>query len=176
MFDRLMKTGAAPGVRARLVAAVAVLAAVIGLALACGSAARAVSASRVGEANGSVELISCTSTGNWSTGNCTAAGSLDPANPKALFAVSEENGAWGTAQAIPGLAALLGSTIWQVEIEVVSCSSAGVHNNIPYLVTEKKGNWGFSRQVMGTGPQIEDATGRAIHGTWSWRSRRRPWR
>jgi len=68
------------------------------------------------------DCLACTS-----GGNCTALGELGPSNPKILFAVSQKNGVWGSAKAIPGVAALLaqGKNPFGAQINDLACPSAG---------------------------------------------------
>src|SRR6185437_3963753 len=100
----------------------AVLAVTVALALGShpsGAGASAIAGAQ-GGANGAVDAISCAS-----AGNCTAVGHLAPPSRKVLFTVSEKNGVWGAARAVPGLAALLGSKPSGARFSGVSCPSAG---------------------------------------------------
>jgi hypothetical protein len=104
--------------------------------------------------------LSCTS-----AGNCIAYGTYDMVTTleqglihELAFVVSEKDGKWGTASAVPGLAALdMGG---MAAIESLSCGSAGncsaggFYNSFKgsgqaFLVTEKHGTWGRARQVPG---------------------------
>jgi hypothetical protein len=137
----------------------AALVVVTGLALGAGPAVAAVSAPRT-VSTFSIESISCAS-----AGNCSAAGGNRLT--KGLFVVSEKDGIWGTAQAAPGQAALLGSHPTGSSFSVLSCSSAGNcsaggsytargKSTKAFVVTEKNGKWGNLEQVrlihgLGTG-------------------------
>lgn len=57
-----------------------------------------------------------------SAGNCTAGGYYNYHLPNGAFVVAEKNGTWGTASAIPGLAAL--NKAGQAQITSVSCAPA----------------------------------------------------
>src|SRR5712691_12402087 len=134
----------------KLGACLAVLAAAVALALGShpsGAGASAI-AGAAGGANGAVDAISCAS-----AGNCTAVGHLAPPNRKVLFTVSEKNGVWGTARAVPGPAALLGRKTAGARFSGVSCSSAGncgaggayspnAGRTRAFVVSEKNGVWG----------------------------------
>ena len=141
----------------KLGACVTVLAATVALALVAhpsGAGASAIAAAP-GGANGAVDAISCAS-----AGNCTAVGHLAPPSRKVLFTVSEKNGVWGTARAVPGLAALLGGKPSGARFSAVSCPSAGncgaAGSYSPragltraFAVSEKNGTWGKPKQVTG---------------------------
>src|SRR6185437_6584258 len=99
--------------------------------------------------------ISCAS-----AGNCTAVGHLAPPSRKVLFTVSEKNGVWGAARAVPGLAALLGSKPSGARFSSVSCPSAGTCGAVgsyspsasrtrAFVISEKNGTWGKPKQVTG---------------------------
>lgn len=132
------------------------LAAVVALALLAdpsGAGASAVPAR--GGANGAVDAISCAS-----AGNCTAVGHLEPPSRKVLFTVTEKNGAWDMAHAVPGLAALLGSKPSGALFSSVSCPSAGdcaaAGSYSPrtgitraFVVSEKNGVWAKVKGVTG---------------------------
>jgi hypothetical protein len=69
-----------------------------------------------------VSAVSC-----WSPGNCAAAGVYSPGADgrdayTQAFVVTEENGVWGTARELPGLAAL--NTARQATVEALSCAPA----------------------------------------------------
>jgi hypothetical protein len=70
-------------------------------------------------ADAKVTSVSCAS-----AGNCAAVGDYqDPAGHGGVFVVEEAGGSWGTAQQMPGLAALnKGATVAAAS---VSCASAG---------------------------------------------------
>src|SRR5262249_15280437 len=111
---------------------------------------------------GSIAAMSC-----FSPGNCTAIGSMTPPSPKILFTVNEKNGVWGTAQAVPGIAALLVGKLDGARIGAFSCSSAGNcgaggsysppgHQTRAFIVTEKNGHWGKAEQVPGLAKLASD--------------------
>lgn len=138
----------------RAVAMAATAAALALLAFPSGAGASAVPAGSIG-ANGAVDAISCAS-----AGNCTAVGHLAPPSRKVLFTVSEKNGVWGTARAVPGLAALLGSKPSRARFSSVSCPSAGncaaAGSYFPggsltraFVISEKNGVWGKAKRVTG---------------------------
>ncbi len=158
MHERIARAGSALAARCRPVAVAAALAVAAGSALAAGPAAAAVSPASVstasaGGASGELGSISCAS-----AGNCTAVGELAPTSPKALFTVSEKHGVWGTAQAVPGLAALLGRKPVEARFAALSCSSAGncgaagfyspsAKVTRAFVVSEKNGTWGKVKQL-----------------------------
>ncbi len=136
-------------------AVAAVLAAATSPSLAAGSASAAVGAAQGASAFGTIVSIVCTS-----AGNCTAIGSMRPPSPKILFAVSEKHGVWGTAEAIPGLAALLGPKSGGATVTELSCPSEGNcgaggsyspagHVTRAFVVSEKNGHWSRAEQVPG---------------------------
>jgi len=71
--------------------------------------------------NAAVNSVSCTS-----AGNCTAAGSYSGSGGGA-FVVSQANGIWGTAQAVPGMASLAphGGAVTSVSCAAANRCSAG---------------------------------------------------
>ena len=95
-----------------------------------------------------------------SVGNCSAGGSFtDSSRHEQAYVVTETNGAWGTAIAAPGVAAL--NTGGRAQITALSCGAPGncgaggtyqsagrVH---PFVVSESNGTWGTARQVPGIG-------------------------
>jgi D-alanine-D-alanine ligase-like ATP-grasp enzyme len=115
--------------------------------------------------------LSCTS-----AGNCTAYGTYDMVSTlesglthELAFVVSEKHGRWGTARAVPALAALnMGG---MAAIESLSCGSAGncsaggfydsfKGSGQAFIVTEKHGTWGRAEQVPGLSrlAQLADGT------------------
>lgn len=98
-------------------------------------------------------------------GNCAAVGNTS-AGP---FVVNETNGTWGTAQLIPGLAALnRGKKV--AEVSAVSCSAAGnctlggdytdsAGRGQVYGATETGGTWGDAVQLPGTATTVKNGTG-----------------
>src|SRR5262249_54426577 len=94
-----------------------------------------------------------------SAGNCAAGGgyATSPGHGQA-FVVNQTNGAWGTAQNVPGLAALNQGR--SAEIYTVSCASAGNCSAGGFYhdasgraqrvaVSEKNGTWGTAIKVAG---------------------------
>ena len=95
-----------------------------------------------------------------SAGNCSAVGTYeDAAGIVQVFAVSEKNGTWGTAQEIPGTAAVnkgrQGAWIGSVSCgSAGSCAAGGSYTTAagqarPFTVTEVNGIWGQAAQVRG---------------------------
>ena len=106
---------------------------------------------------GSAEItsVSCASAGNCSAGGqCRAS----PLGFYQVFVVNEVNGTWGTAEEVPGSAALNPGGIGQ--INSVSCGSAGNcsaggyfngnSTETAFVVDETNGTWGTAQQVPGT--------------------------
>jgi hypothetical protein len=136
----------------------AVLAAVVALGSHPAGAGASAIAGAPGGANGAdgaIDAISCAS-----AGNCTAVGHLAPPSRKVLFTVSEKDGVWAAARAVPGLAALLGGKPSGARFSGVSCPSAGncgaVGSYSPragltrgFVLSEKNGTWGQPRRVSG---------------------------
>jgi hypothetical protein len=95
-----------------------------------------------------------------SAGNCSAGGGYaDPSGQGQAFVVNQTNGTWGTAQQVPGLAAL--NAGGSAEVYSVSCASAGdcsaggfYHDSAghaqAFVVSETNGTWGSAREVPGT--------------------------
>ena len=137
--------------------AVAALAVISGPVVAAGPGFAAVSAPQKAQADGVVRSIACIS-----TGNCTAIGELLSGGPKTLFAVRQKNGTWGTATAIPGIAALPGhgERPFGAEIMDLSCPSGGncgaAGDYLPnasdieaLVVSQRNGTWGKVQAVRG---------------------------
>jgi hypothetical protein len=106
--------------------------------------------------NAEVKSVSCAS-----AGNCSAGGNYAPtAFHGQPFVVSEVNGTWGTAEAVPGIAAL--STYPAGQVGSVSCASAGncsaggyygvssPPGQHAFVVTQTNGTWGTAIEVPGT--------------------------
>jgi hypothetical protein len=99
-----------------------------------------------------VSSISCAS-----AGNCAAGGyysiQLSGITQEAAFIVDESNGTWGTAQEVPGTAALTGDG--SSEVHSVSCSAAGdcaaggSAALTAFVVDETGGTWGNAQTVSG---------------------------
>jgi hypothetical protein len=94
-------------------------------------------------------------------GNCAAGGAyLDSSGFFQAFVVSEQNGQWGTALEVPGMATTLNA--YNSDIGSVSCPSdsdcvaggsyqvAGVGIAQAFVVTEANGIWGNALEVPGT--------------------------
>jgi hypothetical protein len=114
------------------------------------------SALPIGDHGAGLGLLSCPS-----AGNCTAGGDYAPDGSDETaegLVVSERNGVWGKAEAVPGLAALnIGKS---AGIEFLSCPSAGncaaagiyeTHhiNDHAFVVSEKNGAWGTAEPIPG---------------------------
>jgi len=105
-----------------------------------------------------VDSLSCPSAGNCSLGGFYASSSTDRIPTVQAFVVSKTNGTWGTAQRVPGTAAL--NSGGYAEVTSVSCSSAGncsagglYTNSTPateaFVVSETNGTWGTATAVPG---------------------------
>ncbi len=91
-----------------------------------------------------------------SAGNCSAGGYYtDRSGAQQAFVVTETNGTWGTAEEVPGMAAL---NIGEAQLTSVSCASAGNcsaggfytnHGGQAFVVTETNGTWGTAEEVPG---------------------------
>jgi hypothetical protein len=95
-----------------------------------------------------------------SAGNCTAGGTYEDAGFSAqAFVVSQANGAWGTAQEVPGTAAL--NAGGEAEVQSVSCPTAascaatgyyfdasGVQQ--AFAANRASGTWGTAQEIPGT--------------------------
>jgi hypothetical protein len=127
----------------------------------------------VGEQHGTwgtarpVRGLAALNTGGWaqiqslscgSGGNCSATGSYTgPDGDQQVFVVSEQHGTWGSAEPVPGSAALnTGGDAWT---DSVSCGSAGncsaggsysgAHGLQAFLANQKSGTWGSAEPVPG---------------------------
>jgi hypothetical protein len=92
-------------------------------------------------------------------GNCAAGGAASGRNGAGAFVVSERNGTWGKAIAVPGPGPLPASR--DAEIRSVSCATAGncvAGGNSKdsslraqaFVVSERAGTWGRAIEVPGT--------------------------
>jgi hypothetical protein len=99
-----------------------------------------------------VSSVSCAS-----AGNCTAGGTYSTKGYGQAFVVSEQNGIWGAAIEVPGLAAMDAGA--PVGVGSVSCPSAGncavagsygVAPPLAFVVSEKNGTWGTAIEVPGS--------------------------
>jgi hypothetical protein len=107
--------------------------------------------------NAQTSSVSCSS-----AGNCSAGGSYeDSSGADQAFVVTETNGTWGTAEEVPGTAAL--NTGGRAGVNAVSCASAGncsaggfyavaPHPNShqeAFVANETNGTWGTAKEVPG---------------------------
>jgi hypothetical protein len=95
-----------------------------------------------------------------SAGNCSAGGQYQDASGRMqAFVAGEENGIWGTAVGVPGLAAL--NVGGNAEVTSVSCASAGDcgaggryevdgGQTEAFVAEETNGTWGAATEVPGT--------------------------
>ncbi|HEV2373295.1 MAG TPA: hypothetical protein VGS19_14120 [Streptosporangiaceae bacterium] len=102
------------------------------------------------------QSASITSVSCMAPGTCTAGGYRWERNNEQGFVVSETDGTWGRAQAVPGMAALDAGGGGQVT--TLSCASAGNcvaggwyrHGGLRgFVVTETGGAWGSAEEVPG---------------------------
>jgi hypothetical protein len=122
-----------------------------------------------------IHPVSCAS-----AGNCSAAGSYtDSSGHGQVFVVSQVNGAWGTAEEIPGLAALNtggGASLWN-SLSCASagnCSAAGTYKDgsghtQAFVVSQVGGTWGTAKEVPGTAT-LNKGGNAGIGGAGSWNS------
>jgi len=101
-----------------------------------------------------VNSVSCAS-----AGNCSAGGFYrDSSRHGHAFVVTQANGIWGTAEEVPGTAAL--NTGGAAQVTSVSCASAGncsaggwyknrADTSRAFVVSEVHGTWGKAKQVPG---------------------------
>ncbi len=111
-----------------------------------------------------VSTVSCASAGNCAAGGdaASSAPNLNGGGHQQGFVVSESNGVWDRAIAVPGLGAL--NTHGDAGVESVSCASpgncaaGGNYDGDPsygdgygkgYVVSEKNGTWGHAINVPG---------------------------
>ncbi|HEV2376825.1 MAG TPA: hypothetical protein VGS19_32210 [Streptosporangiaceae bacterium] len=103
-----------------------------------------------------VNSVSCVS-----PGNCSAAGAYEDANfDSQAFAVGQSGGTWGTAQEVPGTAALdqgsPGASAVSVSCGAVGdCSLGGYYSDASgqeqaFVASEASGTWGTAEEVPGT--------------------------
>jgi hypothetical protein len=114
-------------------------------------------------AGGSAGLsyVSCTS-----AGNCAAGGDyVDSSGHQQAFVVDESGGSWGTAEEVPGLAALnVGGNAYVTSLACASpgnCAAGGDYlwkpaeppqnssGPLPFVVAEVNGSWGTAEEVPG---------------------------
>src|SRR5262245_27964272 len=87
-------------------------------------------------------------------GNCAAGGKYADAHPHLrAFVASEKNGTWGTAQQVPGTAALSprgGAVVGSVSCPAAGdCAAGGDAGTHPFVISETRGIWGTARVVPG---------------------------
>ncbi len=102
-------------------------------------------------------VVSCSS-----KGNCGAGGGIFEKSGLQSLVVTERDGVWGTAKAVPGLAAL--NAGGDAQVQQISCRSAGnctasgtyQPNDAPghrvgqvFVVSEKNGTWGKAEPLPG---------------------------
>jgi Bacterial Ig-like domain (group 3) len=101
--------------------------------------------------DGQVSKIACAS-----PGTCTAAGSYDDAAGEQVFVVSERNGAWGQAEALPGLKALnVGGFAFVTSLACAApgtCAAGGEYQdrdggNHAFIADSVNGTWGNARNL-----------------------------
>ena len=100
-------------------------------------------------------FVSCASAGNCSVGGVYQ----DSSGDVQAFVVSQADGTWGSAEEIPGTAALnAGGAAY---VNAVSCASAGncdaggnytdsSGNQQAFVVSQVNGSWGNAKEVLGT--------------------------
>jgi hypothetical protein len=102
-----------------------------------------------------LETVSCAS-----AGNCSAGGSyLDGSGATQAFVANQAGGTWGTAQEVPGTAALnIGRFASVRSVLCVSpgnCTAGGYYQAAngeqAFTVTETAGTWGKAKEVPGSG-------------------------
>jgi hypothetical protein len=109
-----------------------------------------------------INSVSCRS-----AGNCSAGGSYTQITAdEQAFVVTETNGTWGTAEEVPGTAAL--NTGGSASTLSVSCASAGncsaggsyldSSGDQPFVVSETGGTWGSAEPVPGVAALDQGAT------------------
>ncbi|HTU73320.1 MAG TPA: hypothetical protein VMG38_07350, partial [Trebonia sp.] len=112
-----------------------------------------------GPASGGSSFVKSTSCA--SAGNCADGGSYtDSANHEQAFVVDETSGTWGTAEEVPGTAALdTGNNAAVLSVSCASagnCAAGGVYteassgNLEAFVVNETSGTWGTAEEVPGT--------------------------
>jgi hypothetical protein len=129
-----------------------------------GDAQEVAGALNAGE-SGQAFTVSCASAGNCSAGGIY----LDNAGDYQAFIVSQENGTWGTAEEVPGTAAL--NAGGNAAVESVSCPSAGNcvavgnYSDTPgsgedqaFLLTETDGAWGSAGAIPSLASLSSDGT------------------
>lgn len=114
-----------------------------------------------GDRSAELGIVSCSSAGNCSAGGCYQVAGCPDNLPSQALVVTERNGVWGRARAVPGLAAL--NTGRDASVDLMSCRTAGsctAAGTYPgtrnpdesaqvFVVSEKNGTWGRARPVPG---------------------------
>ena len=105
-----------------------------------------------------------------SAGNCSAGGYYtDSSGSPQAFVVSQVNRTWGTAQEVPGTAALnQGGTAQALSVSCASagnCSAGGYYTDISrhqqaFVDSETNGTWGTAQEVPGTAALNQGGTAR----------------
>jgi hypothetical protein len=91
-------------------------------------------------------------------GDCTAGGYYGVPNKERSFVVTQTNGTWGTAEQVPGTAALNAGGVARVESVSCAapgdCSAGGIYeahsSEQAFVVTQTDGTWGTAEEVPGT--------------------------
>ncbi|HEV2372455.1 MAG TPA: hypothetical protein VGS19_09805 [Streptosporangiaceae bacterium] len=106
-----------------------------------------------------VYSVSCGAVGDCVAGGIYASKSVDGIPVAQAFVATETNGTWGSAQEVPGTAALNGGGY--ATVDSVSCNTAGncsaggeyttsAATTQAYVVSETNGTWGGAQEVPGT--------------------------
>src|SRR5215472_13725906 len=108
--------------------------------------------------NAKINSVSCPAPGDCSAGGYYTDASSGHQQP---LVVTETSGTWGSAQEVPGSAALNvggpGSVILSVSCAAPGdCSADGYYNNASdheqaYVATQTNGTWGSAKEIPGTG-------------------------
>lgn len=110
--------------------------------------------------------VSCSSAGNCSAGGWYS----DASGNEQAFVIDETDGSWGTAQEVPGTAAL---NFEDAQVNSVSCTSAGncaaagwytdsAKLQQPFVVNEVNGTWGSAEAVPGVPGILNDEFSKAV--------------
>ena len=113
-----------------------------------GNAEPVAGVSSLGSVSGSqITALSCPS-----AGDCTAVGQYSEAgNTLGVFVVSETNGTWGQARAVPGLAASSGTEATATAISCATagnCSAGGDDNGGGWVANETNGAWSAATNLL----------------------------
>jgi hypothetical protein len=107
-----------------------------------------------------INSVSCSSVGNCSAGGFYASSVTDGIPVEQALVVTQRNGTWGTAQEVPGTAALNTGTGAYATVNSVSCASAGncsaggeylgsSNATEAFVVSQTSGTWGTAEEVPG---------------------------